>query len=88
MTSQTHTEADYKTYWQAWGVLLVITLAMVFIGSPVVLICGMILKATIIALWFMHLRYERIELVLSVLIGIFAFSLILFFLIVPDGMAM
>ena len=88
MTSQTHAEVDYRTYWLAWLCLLVITLAMVFIGNQPVLIAGMSLKAAIIGLWFMHLRYERLDLVLSVALGIFATALILFLLIFPDGRAM
>jgi hypothetical protein len=62
VTVHDHALLDYRTYWIAWLVLLVITLAMVFIGNPTVLITGMTLKATIIGLWFMHLKYERIEL--------------------------
>ena len=88
MTTEPHADVDYRKYWIAWFVLLIITLAMIFVGSPTVLILGMTCKATIICLWFMHLRYEHIELVLSVLIGIFGTSLILYLLIAPDGMAM
>ncbi|MCI0340044.1 MAG: hypothetical protein L0216_02640 [Planctomycetales bacterium] len=78
----------YRTYWSAWLVLLAITLAMVLTGSPPVLVAGMMAKATIIALWFMHLRTERLDLVLIVLGGIFATSLALFGLIAPDGWEM
>ena len=88
MTSQAHSEADYRKYWLAWLVLLAITLAMVFIGSPAILLAGMTLKAVIIMLWFMHLRYERLDLLLCVVIGLFATALVLFLLIVPDGKAM
>lgn len=88
MTAQTHAEVNYSTYWLAWLCLLVITLAMVFIGSPPVLVAGMVLKAAIISLWFMHLRYEHVDLVLCVVLGIFATGLLLFLLIAPDGTAM
>ncbi len=83
-----HVEFSYKPYWIAWLCLLAITLAMVFIGNQAVLIVGMALKATIIGAWFMHLRYERLDFVLCVALGILATSLVLFFLIAPDGRAM
>jgi len=88
VTTQAHTQVDYSKYWMAWLCLLFITLAMVFIGTPAVLITGMTLKATIIALWFMHLRYERVDFALCIVFGIFATALILFLLIFPDGRAM
>ena len=88
MTSEAHREVDYRTYWLAWLCLLVITVAMVFIGTSTVLLAGMTLKAAIIGLWFMHLRFERLGLVASVALGTFATGLILFLLIYPDGRAM
>ena len=78
----------YRTYWIAWAVLLVITLAMVFIGSKPVLAGGMLVKATIISLLYMHLKFERMGLVLTVVLGIFATTALLVVLLVPDGMAM
>ena len=88
MTAQSHPQVSYRTYWVAWLCLLAITVAMVFTGTRPVLILGMCVKATIIALWFMHLKYERLDFVLCVLVGIFATGLVLFGLIAPDGMAM
>lgn len=79
---------SYKTYFKAWLVLLAITLTMVVVGSPALLIFGMCAKAAIIALWFMHLRYERIDFTLYVLLGMFATAIILYALTVPDGRAM
>lgn len=86
--TEAHVQVSYKTYWYAWLCLLVLTLVMVFIGDPPVLIAGICVKALIITLWFIHLRYEKLELVLYVLGGIFATALVLFFLIAPDGRAM
>ena len=88
MTTQEHGTVSYTTYWRAWLCLLVITVTMVFIGSAPVLIGGMMLKATIIALWFMHLRYERLDFVLCVIISIFCTALLLYLLILSDGRAM
>jgi hypothetical protein len=80
--------ASYRTYWIAWFVLLGLTIVMVFLATPVVLIAGMTVKAAIIGLIFMHLRYERLLFVLYILLGIFATALILYGLIAPDGKAM
>jgi cytochrome c oxidase subunit IV len=85
--SQSHSPS-YKTYWIAWAVLLVITLAMVFIGHKPVLAGGMVLKAAIIAFLYMHLKFERMGLILTVVLGIFATTAVLVVLLVPDGMAM
>jgi hypothetical protein len=78
---------SYAGYWIAWGILLGITLLMLAIANPALLVAGMAAKATIIALWFMHLRTERLSLTLTVGIGIVVTTLILFGLIAPDGMA-
>ncbi|HJP02254.1 MAG TPA: hypothetical protein QF764_10840 [Planctomycetota bacterium] len=79
---------SYGSYWIAWFVLLLITLAMVFIGSKPVLAGGMIVKAAIIALFFMHLAFEKKSLIYTVLIGIFATTAVLVVLVAPDGTAM
>jgi len=80
--------ANYGLYLRVWGVLLLITLAMVFIGNPIVLILGMCLKATLIASFFMHLRDETRDFILMIAVSIVLFSLVLFGLIVPDGLGM
>jgi hypothetical protein len=77
-----------KTYWFAWLILLVITVTMVFLGSKPVLIAGMSVKAAIILLWFMHLKYERLMFSVGILAAIFFTALLLFGLIVPDGLSM
>ena len=79
---------DYGVYWKVWLVLLGITLLMVFVTTTPVLIIGMCAKATIIALWFMHLKSERLDFILYVSGSIVIFSLVLFGLIAADGMAM
>ena len=81
-------QPNYSVYLKAWLVLLVITVLMVAIGNRAVLVVGMTIKATIIALWFMHLRYERRGLVWSVVVSLVVCSLLLFGLIAADGMAM
>lgn len=84
----THAEVPYSIYVKAWVFLLIVTITMVLISQPAVLILGMSIKALVITLWFMHLRYERLDFVLYVLLLIFATALILFGLIAPDGSVM
>lgn len=89
-----HTEAtNLRVYWITWGVLLCITVMMLVLDgsnlSPtpfVALMLGaMAMKATLIGGNFMHLRHERAELTATVVIGIFAFGLLLYVLIAPDA---
>ena len=86
MTTDTH--GSYRPYFVAWFVLLGITVVMLFLQNPAVLIMGISLKAAIIGLWFMHLRQEHADLTAWIAVGLFGSALILFLLIVPDGMAM
>ena len=88
MTEQTHTAPDYKIYLKVWLTLLVVTLVMVFFQNRAVLIGGMMIKASLIVLWFMHLLYERIDFILLMLVSIAFFSVLLFGVIAPDGLVM
>ncbi len=75
-------------------VILVLTLVMVFIDqSPLtrnllvlVLVVVMLVKVSLIAGYFMHLRFEKWNLILIVLVGLLITGLLLFALIAPDGM--
>lgn len=82
------TTPNYRIYWKAWLILLGITVLMLVVNDPSFLAAGMAAKATIIALWFMHLKYERKDFTLLVALSIVVFSLVLFALIAPDGLAM
>jgi caa(3)-type oxidase subunit IV len=84
----TATAPNYRVYLRIWGVLLVITLLMVFTRNPAILLPGMAAKATLIALWFMHLKDERKDFIFYVGGSIVIFSIVLFVLLVPDGKAM
>ena len=80
-------EANYRGYWIAWLILLVITVVMVALTNPAVLLAGMTVKATIIALWFMHLKFEKTSLIVTVVVASLVTTLILFGLMVPDALA-
>ena len=83
----------YRMYWITWGILLVITVAM--LGSEtlhlprwflvVFLLVFMMVKATMIGGNFMHLRYEQRNLAIMVFAGIMVTSLILLAYITPES---
>ena len=85
--------ASYKTYWLTWMVLLALTLGMILVGGAAIsrawiaafLILAMLAKASLIGGNFMHLRFEKVALVLTVVLGIVFTALALFFGIAPDG---
>ncbi len=83
-----HVQATYRSYWIAWAVLLAITLLMVLTGRPAVLLAGIAVKAAIIALWFMHLKWERRDFTVTIITVTLMTGLVLFALIAPDGSAM
>jgi caa(3)-type oxidase subunit IV len=76
-----------------WGVLLVLTLIMVAIGESslpqagqaLLLLAGSLTKATLILLYFMHLKYEKSGLILTVIVGIMVTGLLMFALPAFDG---
>lgn len=84
---------SYRTYWSTWGVLLGITLVMLLTASWALpklllltfLLAAMLVKAALIGAQFMHLRFEKLSLVLMVAIGILATGLALFAVIAFDA---
>ena len=83
----------YKIYWVTWGILLVITVAMLlaekFHMPPwfliLFLLAFMMTKAVMIGGTFMHLRFENKNLAVMVAAGILVTSLILFTYIAPEA---
>ena len=92
--SHVPTAGNYSFYWKIWGALLMLTVGMIFVDQMelprtllvLVLIGAMLVKAGLIASFFMHLRFERLFLGLSVFFGLLINAAILFALIAPDGM--
>lgn len=86
-------ETSTKVYWITWSVLLAFTLVMVWLdGLPIprlafviLMLVAMLAKASIIASNFMHLRFERVSLVLMVVVGLLVTGTVLYVLIVPDA---
>ncbi len=85
---------SYRTYWGIWLVLLVLTLLMILLegldistaGTVILLTSAMMVKAVLIGGWFMHLRYERLALVLCVVLGILVTAAFMYFLLIPDAL--
>ena len=86
--------AMYRTYWIAWGALLALTVTMVVLDrAPLprltfiaLMVGAMLVKAAVIAGYFMHLRFERWALVVAVVLGLPINAAILYVLIVPDAL--
>src|SRR5262245_66439289 len=94
----THTESagshGYKGYWILWVILLTLTVTMIFIGESkmaepaqaILLLIGSSLKASLIIFFYMHLRFENLNLILVVMVGIFVTSVLMFLIPAYDGM--
>jgi cytochrome c oxidase subunit IV len=93
MSEDAHGKNPYKIYWITWGLLLVITVAMLAaekfhmprIVLVLFLLAFMMVKAVMIGGNFMHLRFEKSNLGLMVFCGIMVTSLILFAFITPEA---
>ena len=85
--------SPYRIYWVTWGILLVITVAMLAAEKfhlprlflVLFLIVFMLVKATMIGGNFMHLRYEQRNLAFLVAGGLLVTSAILFAFITPES---
>jgi cytochrome c oxidase subunit IV len=85
----------YASLWKVWGLLLVLTLIMVFVdvmGMPrivllLILLTAMLTKAFFISSRFMDLKHENRVVFLSVAFSILFFGAVLYALMVPDGLA-
>jgi len=83
----------YRTYWRTWILLLALTLLMVILDQLAmprallvsVLVAAMLAKASLIGANFMHLRYERLGLVILVAAALLLTGAALFLGIAPDG---
>lgn len=85
--------SPYRVYWVTWGILLVITVAMLLAERfhmprwflVLFLLSFMMVKATMIGGNFMHLRHEHRQMALMVAAGLLVTSLILFAFITPES---
>ena len=85
----------YKRFWKVWGILLSLTVVMVFVDLMelprmlllVVLLGAMMTKAYLIATEFMDLKHERPAVGIAIAVSILFFGTFLFAFIAPDGFA-
>ena len=95
MTEAAKAHGPYRIYWVTWGILLVITVAMLVaekfhlprIFLVLFLLVFMLVKATMIGGNFMHLRYEQRNLAFIVAAGLLVTSAILFAFITPESLS-
>ena len=93
MSETAHGANPYRVYLITWAILLVITVAMLAaelfhlprIFLVLFLLAFMMVKASMIAGNFMHLRFERRNLAWMVALGILVTSLILYTFITPES---
>jgi cytochrome c oxidase subunit 4 len=84
---------SYKLYWTIWVVLLVLTLVMIGVEALslpsgvvlLVLLAAMMTKATLIAGWFMHLKFENRLIMLCIVLGTVITAAFLVGLLIPDA---
>jgi caa(3)-type oxidase subunit IV len=87
-------QPGYKLYWTVWAVLLALTLVMLLVDQAplprllfvVVMVIAMLVKASLIGVYYMHLRFEHMAIALMVVVGLLVNAAILYGLIVPDAL--
>ena len=92
MSNATH-GTGYGMYWIVWVLLLVLTLIMLgmeFVTLPqwmllAVLLVAMMVKASVISGYFMHLRYEKKGLIWLVGASIILAGLVMFTIMAVDA---
>jgi caa(3)-type oxidase subunit IV len=91
--SSDHTVQNLKTYWQIWGKLLALTVVMLFLDQAplpptlfvVIMVAAMLTKASLIAAYFMHLKYEHRFLQATFVVGLVINATFMFALFIPDA---
>ncbi|MBI4638228.1 MAG: cytochrome C oxidase subunit IV family protein [Candidatus Rokubacteria bacterium] len=91
MEATAHKHPNYMAIFWYLAILTVIEIAVIYMPLPKltigVLLCGLALgKATLVAMYFMHLRFEARALGLIAMIPL-AIATLLVFLLLPDGFA-
>ena len=60
---------------------------MIAVANPAAIVVGIVIKASIIGLWFMHLKFERVSLGLVIAVASIVTTLVLFGLIAVDAVS-
>ena len=88
-------ENAYKSFWKVWGILLALTVVMVFVDVMnlprilllFVLLGAMLTKAFLIGFEFMDLKHERFVVGFAIAFSVLFFGAFLFAFIAPAGFA-
>ena len=83
----------YLKYAKILGALAFLTVLMIFISESgieqapktTLLLLGSSIKASLIIFYFMHLKFEKMGLIVTVLVGIFVTSILMFVVPAYDG---
>lgn len=92
-TMDGHTGHELKTYWRIWGMLLSLTVIMLFLDQAplprtlfvAIMVAAMLTKASLIAAYFMHLKYEHRFLQGALVVGLLINGAFMFALFIPDA---
>ncbi len=82
-----------RLYWATWGILLLVTLVMVWADGAAlprtalvaIMLAAMLAKASCIGANFMHLRHESPWIAATVVVGLLVTGTVLYALIAPDA---
>jgi cytochrome c oxidase subunit IV len=88
MASTTHTHPNYMGIFWVLLVLTVIEVALTFVGLPKLLLGSLLVilalwKAALVAMYFMHLKFERRTLAMIAVVP-FILCLFLILMLLPD----
>ena len=92
MSNDVHAEPTVKTFNIVWVALIILTAIEVFLAyiqlQPVlmlIILVGLsIIKAALIIAYFMHMKFERLSLFLT-LFPMLIFCILLLFILMPDA---
>ena len=92
MNQETHIVSS-KTFAAAWVLLIVLALVQLWLSTgfgpstakDFVILFFMAIEAYLVCFYFMHLRFENMAMILTVVLGIVLTTLLLYALIMWDG---
>jgi cytochrome c oxidase subunit IV len=88
MASTTHTHPNYMGIFWVLLVLTIVEVALTFLGLPKLLLGSLLVilavwKAALVAMYFMHLKFERKTLAMIAIVP-FVLCLFLILMLLPD----
>ena len=89
MSSTTHSTANYLKIFYILLALTIVEVTIVYLHLPKLLLVGLLMilavwKAALVAMHFMHLKFERMSFILTV-VPVLVVLLCLFYIFFPDS---